>query len=438
MIVRKLGSPALPALGLISLAVALGFSLYYSITGFSVSYVRWPDIDSTVRWLTFLSGTFVSICSAYNAASLAAPRVITNTGLGKITPFSQLVRVALTLSVYSILMLVLGQLPLILRATVDNESFPVEFILTVITCATFTFSMSLVAVFVGKALSAFPSTIAAIVMAPIAYFVFVIATNSQSVWALVPARAPYQGLFNQFNVYNHFVPMPLAICAAGLLVLLLWVVIYKMRNQPVARQSGVAISGIALVSVLLIGVQGTIGQPHQAENDVCKTTNNGSVICVNQADQLALPDMVEEANAMLTLAPAETAPVNMNEYNSGSLRKDPDSKILRIVGDERKADYSDFAMHIVGSSNCTTANSEGAYVAERVAAYLITESGATSKNLESYGYLYMAVNEDGEIREAYNPLDEASHEMASAFLSSHWDEIHSCNGTYEMLDAVTG
>lgn len=108
MIVRKLGSPALPALGLISLAVALGFSLYYSITGFSVSYVRWPDIDSTVRWLTFLSGTFVSICSAYNAASLAAPRVITNTGLGKITPFSQLVRVALTLSVYSILMLVFG------------------------------------------------------------------------------------------------------------------------------------------------------------------------------------------------------------------------------------------------------------------------------------------------------------------------------------------
>lgn len=433
MIVRKLGSPALPLLGVLTFVVPLGLSVYYTIQDLDVAYVRWPDIDGTIRWLIFFAGTLVGISAAYNAASLTAPHVITNTGLGKVTPFGQLIRVAACLSLSANGALVLGQLPLIVRATSDNKNFSVEFLFTVMTCIAFTFSIALIAVVVGRTLRSFPATIAAIVTAPLSYFVLIVATSGETFWAIIPVRAGYQVRYKTFNDFNYAVPMLMSFALAIALALLVWFITQRGKHLSTLGGNATAFAGILIIAASLVAVQSSIGRMHETNKDVCQRSANGSEICVSEVDQLALQSTVDEVDALFGSAPVETPPVQMGEINSMYIMENPESEYFRIVGDERRADLTDLALQIVGIASCTDALSEGAMVSERVAAHLIDATGAYSANLEKYGYLYKSVDENGEIPEAYNPLDQVNYEDAQVFLNANWDAISSCQALTRCL-----
>ena len=120
MILRNLGSPCQPLLGLLGAVAVLAFSLKLSIEQWAHAYYRTPELANNVQYSTAIACLIVCGITAFNASALSTPRGFYATDAGARSLSQQLIQHSAVSSAVMFAAIVTGQVPLWLRAARDG------------------------------------------------------------------------------------------------------------------------------------------------------------------------------------------------------------------------------------------------------------------------------------------------------------------------------
>lgn len=434
MMLRTLGSPARPLFGFLLFAVACGFSARLSFQQFGFAYLRWPTLANNVQYSLTVTCLVLGPLVAYNTAAIAARNSYFANNIGKIRLSRQVLSLCLWSSSITIGTIVLAQLPLIVRALTTPSTGLVRYGLIVLSSLLFSVALTAVAAIIGWMLRSFHPVIGALAAGLMSYFAAATISNSPIAWAVSPLQTDFVYPATFFNLDNCLTQVGGVLSIA----LLSGAIVYALTSKPgpTSRISSPLTAGGALALILLagIGVQSFAGELYAEDSDVCKDSASGIEVCVSFADQPGLEAAIRDVDAVqgLSLSPPKYQKIaEFATYKSHT--RDLAYKPFHINPKNGRADLSELALQAAGIGNCTDRMKPGAMVIERVAAYFLTEAGAYSKPLEKYGALYQSIDETGEATQHINPLTELSKDDATALISSHWESIYGCTGTYDML-----
>lgn len=432
MIIRRLGSPALPLFGVIVTAAGLGVALWFAITDIDATYLRWPDVAYRLRFVTTILSFVVSPVSAYNAASLSAPKLFTAASLGKRPLHHQLVSVAVAVACLASAAILIGYSPAIIATAMQTRALPFSFVSG---AASLTFYLLIIAALsslIGIALRKIHPLIAAVIALLVSYLIGAFAANEIATWAVLPINSNsvyryilFQGNYTALSALSTFM-------VAGALILCV-AMVAKLVTAPFSFAQ-LTVSVIAIIATAgLAGLgQVTLGQAHKSDEDACGRSVQGSEICVDRADSPALNRVVEDLSAIESFAPRPTSSAQYAEFHSYRAG-DSAYRSFALDEKERRMDVSRLVLSSLGLDSCSDPLSEGAKVIDRVGVYAVKQTGTYSKSVADHGAFYRTIDESGKVILPEDELSKLPPEVANERIAANIDAITTCHGTFEML-----
>lgn len=441
MIFRKLCSPSWPILGLLVGLIGLVLSAFYSFSGLAADYVRWGDIINNIQDAFVWSGFLLSAIIAFNSSSLSAPHVQSATGIGKKPLWIQLGYIAVCSSAALVFLLTIGQLPLIIRALLEQSPVFEPALPSLITVFLFSLTTSTISTIIGFALSRLFPIIPALLSTLIYYATVAIGVNDNRLWLIVPLRASGDLDYTTFSLNNSLKNVA-ALCILALFALLLLTLITHVRNLTSPTLTSLS-GALSVVVIVLIGASASLaaGPGSLVNNDVCQTGTSGVELCVTKADEPGLKRAMENIDALVSLIPGEEvqekklAEVHSFHLRNTILNSDNHWRNVEIRGKELRLDLTQFALSAAGIGQCTDPVAGETMAVERIAVYLLNKSGSYSHKFEDGGTtLYNAVNEsDGSVSQVDDYLSQLSDEQVATLLRDNWQQIHSCQAPYSLV-----
>lgn len=432
MITRRLGSPAMPVLGGIVVTAAVIASLWFAVSDIRVVYMRWPDLAYRLRAITTIASFGVGAVSAYNAAALSAQGLFTASSLGKYPLARQLVRVALTVALLTLAAILIGYSPAVVIAALQTQTLPLAFVGTVASLAFFLVTIAAVSALLGVTLRKVHPLIASVIALLFSYFVAAFAANETTAWAVFPINQ-ITGLHSVLFEKKCVLAAAIAtLLVTSILLITLAAIAKAVTANPSPAKLAVRSAGIvAAVGFAALG-QSMAGGLEKTDDDRCRETGGGSVVCVDASDEPGLQMAIDDLDAIDSFTPMHAQPTQFAELQSYHLG-DPSYQAIEIQSPNRRIDVSERVLENLGLDSCTDPLSEGAKVIDRVGVYAVKQTGTYSQIVAENGAFYYAFDEAGNKLVPEDELSKLPPEVANERIAANIDAITTCHGTFEML-----
>ena len=432
MIARRLGSPAMPILGAIVLVASVVASLWFGVADIGVVYMRWPDLAYRLRATTTIAAFGVGAVSAYNAAALSAQGLFTASSLGKYPLARQLVHVALTVALLTLAAILLGYSPAVVTAAFQTQTFPLAFVGAVASLAFFLVTIAAVSALLGVALRKVHPLIASVIALLFSYFVAAFAANETTAWAVFPINQ-ITGLHSVlFEDKNALAAAIVTLLVASILLLTLAAIANVLTTSPSPAKLAVRSAGIVAAVGLAAFGQSMAGGLEKTDDDRCRESGGGSVICVDASDEPGLQMAIDDLDAIDSFTPVHAQPTQFAEMQSYRFR-DPSYQAIEMQSPNRRIDVSERVLENLGLASCTDPLSEGAKVIDRVGVYVVKQTGTYSHLVAKNGAFYYAADEAGNTFVPEDELSKLPPDVANERIAANIDAITHCQGTFEML-----